>query len=390
MRKKLSKLLFVVIAMSCIPLYASAAECQHDWDINVWQEPTCQWDGYQDKTCKLCGTTVTFEKIPATGQHDWGEWTVYNEPDCIHSGYRTRSCNECHTLDIDYPPATGIHDWDENTVKPTCTDEGCIERTCNVCDLDEKVILPALGGSHDWGAWKVTRSSTCSEKGSKIRYCSKCSDSQRQSISTASHNWGKWKVYQKPTYSKSGSKSRFCKDCYKEQSKTVPKLKANTKQKKAISTVTKFYAYSKTMNVKKMRSLIYSKPNSYFTGSKIFYSFLKKYNKKIDVNITSAKISSKKAKVKAVVTYKSLYDAYYCSFDDLVSYLTLHPKSKNAQKQFDKFIKNNASSFGAKTVKKTITFSLKKKGSKWKISNMNTAIFDSVTCKYQSAYNAYF
>ena len=98
----------------------------HNWGAPVKDEnpgegkedkaPTCGEEGveYVIVTCQnklsdgsVCGETEHREiKLPATGQHDWGEWT---------------------------------------TKEPTLTQEGEKKRTCKTCGKEDKIVLPATG-----------------------------------------------------------------------------------------------------------------------------------------------------------------------------------------------------------------------------------------------------
>ena len=42
----------------------------------VVTEPTCCAEGYTTKTCTVCGDVIITDRVPATNEHNWGEWTV--------------------------------------------------------------------------------------------------------------------------------------------------------------------------------------------------------------------------------------------------------------------------------------------------------------------------
>lgn len=51
----------------------------------------------------------------------------------------------------------------------------------------DDVIIPALG--HSYGAWKETKATTCTEKGSEDRICSACGDTQMREIPALGHDY---------------------------------------------------------------------------------------------------------------------------------------------------------------------------------------------------------
>lgn len=73
------------------------------------KEPTCGQPGVSHVivTCKVCGKTEHQRiELPATGQHDWGEWTT-KEPTATQPGEKKRTCKTCNKEDKIVLPATG-------------------------------------------------------------------------------------------------------------------------------------------------------------------------------------------------------------------------------------------------------------------------------------------
>ena len=85
--------------------YVKATDtCAHKYTSKV-VAPTCDLDGYTEKTCSLCGDVVKSNVVPATG-HNFSNKVVY--PSCEEGGYTRRTCNTCGYSDtIDQVAATG-------------------------------------------------------------------------------------------------------------------------------------------------------------------------------------------------------------------------------------------------------------------------------------------
>jgi len=111
-------------------------------------------------------------------------------------------CNECGRLFYDAEgtqpaltseimdlPALG-HNWSEweDTTEATCTEAGEQTRTCSRCGETETQTVAALG--HAWGEWEDVTPATCTEAGEQQRTCSRCSETETQTVAALGHNWG--------------------------------------------------------------------------------------------------------------------------------------------------------------------------------------------------------
>lgn len=87
-------------------------------------------------------------------------------------------------------------DLHNSRVEATCIRPGHIEYyTCNGCDklldkdgqeITEDIEIPALG--HDFtGEWTVTKPATCTESGVKARKCSRCKETEKETIPATGH-----------------------------------------------------------------------------------------------------------------------------------------------------------------------------------------------------------
>lgn len=142
----------------------------HDWvdpegvDKNgdiVTVKPTCSTPGEKivgKKVCSRCKTERSglIEVIPPTA-HTWGDPEEDESKEdvpatCGEPGksFVIVTCSVCSMTEhqeIEIP-ATGQHNWGEWTTKePTETQEGYQVRTCSICKKEDKIVLPATGAS---------------------------------------------------------------------------------------------------------------------------------------------------------------------------------------------------------------------------------------------------
>lgn len=65
----------------------------HSYTSKVTADATCTKDGVKTFTCS-CGDSYT-EKIAATGEHTWGDWTIETKAYIGKDGTEKRSCTAC-------------------------------------------------------------------------------------------------------------------------------------------------------------------------------------------------------------------------------------------------------------------------------------------------------
>ena len=107
-------------------------------------------------------------------EHTFGEWVVTVPATCTAMGeeQRTCSCGEIETREI---AALGHTEVVDEAVAPTCTETGLTEgRHCSVCGevLVEQEVVPAL--DHDWDEGEVTTPETCTQEGVMTYTCELC------------------------------------------------------------------------------------------------------------------------------------------------------------------------------------------------------------------------
>ena len=93
----------------------------------------------RDRADVVCGDLIH--------THSWSDWKLEKEPTCTEEGFEIRTCS-CGGQEKRSIPALG-HTWGDWTVtkEPTASTDGEKVRTCSRCHAEEKVVLPATGGS---------------------------------------------------------------------------------------------------------------------------------------------------------------------------------------------------------------------------------------------------
>ena len=258
---------------------------QHNYEWKVTTPATCNSTGVETKTCTNCGKTYGQRTIPATGEHNWE--TVETIPaTCTSKEKKKQECTVCHTTrttinenshyaDHTWTEGDGTvtctkcgwehtHRWVEDTSKTvpaTCTSEGSKTYYCTADykDYDQEVhkchstktetlaktahhwvngVCTECGATHehDWQEQiSLTKSPTCTEKGSKTYKCSKCGETKVEEIPATGHTW---KIHQIAT-NKSECKCSVCGDTKAHDLKVVSKDPATCTKKGIIHYVCK-------------------------------------------------------------------------------------------------------------------------------------------------------
>ena len=192
----------------------------HGWgETKPGQAPTCTSAGYTSyKTCLRCGYT-TRETIPAL-QHDWSEQPEWNWADDYTSATATftcaRGCKETETATI------------TSTTTATCTANGDTTYTATATFngqtyTNEKEVKTEAAG-HTWGEWTVTTPAECEKEGEKMRTCSVCGDTEKETIAALDHEWGDWEVTTEATCTTAGEEERSCSRCQETEKQTIAAL----------------------------------------------------------------------------------------------------------------------------------------------------------------------
>ena len=104
-----------------------------------------------------------------------------------------------------------IHSYEETTIEPTCTQKGFTEYNCFGCgDTIIGDYTNALG--HDYSTEIVTKPATCTENGTKLLICSRCSDKRTEVIEASGHS-PMIEILKEPTCSEPGIQYEKCSVC---------------------------------------------------------------------------------------------------------------------------------------------------------------------------------
>ena len=191
-----------------------------EWKPVSTNTATCEEDGTEERSCKICGAWDT-RKVYRTGHK--GSWTVVQNATCTQEGEEERTCTVCNRHETRVVPQLAhTGEW---TVKraATCTTNGEKTRTCTVCGKTES--LPIMG-MHDYGEWVIEKQPTCSVKGLRKRRCNVCGEEFTDTVQTTAHQ-GEWQVLVEATCTEDGVKRMVCSTCGQTFNDKISKLGHN-------------------------------------------------------------------------------------------------------------------------------------------------------------------
>ncbi len=82
-------------------LEVKSGKCEHANTMPEHKDANCGEDGYDKVVCTVCGVAVENTPIPATGDHDYNEWSWLSIPTVNVDGVRQRTCKECGKTEND-------------------------------------------------------------------------------------------------------------------------------------------------------------------------------------------------------------------------------------------------------------------------------------------------
>ncbi len=231
------------------------------WTAGTKTEPTCTEDGSQTYTSIYGNVTII---LSHTG-HSWGSWSITLEPTLTETGTAQRVCSKdsAHIDTVDLPVLTNTTVWTAGSSKAaTTTEDGWQEYTSDYGTV--KVIIPAIGHTHDWGDWSITTKPTETTTGTATRVCKTnaehtesvnlpvltnttvwvagtkvdptCTEDGSQTYTSTygnvtvvlpatGHSYGDWEITTDPTLDDEGEAQRTCtKDSSHKDTITLPVL----------------------------------------------------------------------------------------------------------------------------------------------------------------------
>ena len=127
--------------------------CEHENTESEHEDANCGKDGFDKVVCKICGVTVEETPIPATGEHEFSEWSWLSKPTVNVDGVRQRVCSVCgktETQQITYAEYLEMM-GDGTTAPPDTTPNGTDKDETDPPVTTGRRKSNALGGVVDLG-----------------------------------------------------------------------------------------------------------------------------------------------------------------------------------------------------------------------------------------------
>lgn len=181
----------------------------HNWDVMMHVEPTCDEDGFCDRSCDRCGAKEQYVRIPAAG-HDYVVQSA-KAPTCTENGYSAScACSICGDVLASRETVKALgHDFkSESKREATCTVNGMEVLRCTRCAETKTQTSEKLG--HDLAVASTTPA-TCTKAGLVLKKCNRCAHTLTQSLQALGHD----EIYDKTpaTCTEGGYTSVSCSRC---------------------------------------------------------------------------------------------------------------------------------------------------------------------------------
>ena len=155
---------------------------------------TCTEPEKIGRICKVCGAADgKVEEIGEALGHDWDDG-VYTKADCLKAEREVFTCKRCGKTRDEFIPngeAAKGHKFVDKIVAPTCKTKGYTERTCERCDLYEKINETEIDkDAHVAKLDKVIREATCTVNGLGRYTCELCGEYLGYRAIEAKHVYG--------------------------------------------------------------------------------------------------------------------------------------------------------------------------------------------------------
>ena len=157
----------------------SLSHQESEWITDV--EATCSSNGKLYKECTLCHEVLS-EKITSTGEHKLDK-VVMEDDYCNGQQVGSVYCSVCNTYITSYG-----HHYIKTVIPASCTEDGEIRYTCDICNDTYFNIIPASG--HIESEYQTVSNATCTSSGSAIKTCIICEEIiDRLELSKKEHNY---------------------------------------------------------------------------------------------------------------------------------------------------------------------------------------------------------
>lgn len=132
-------------------LTVTTNECTHEKTHMEQKAPSCGEDGWERTICDKCNAVIAEKVLPATGEHQYGDWEIKAEPTAELKGVKERICSVCGQKQTEEIPATGSSATDTGTNPGTTSGNGSGNDTVNPPSTD-----PATTTGGNKGTGKIT------------------------------------------------------------------------------------------------------------------------------------------------------------------------------------------------------------------------------------------
>ena len=187
---------------------------------------TCTEPEKIGRICKVCGAADgEVEEIGEALGHDWDDG-VYTKADCLKAEREVFTCKRCGKTRDEFIPngeAAKGHKFVDKIVAPTCKTKGYTERTCERCDLYEKINETEIDkDAHVAKLDKEIRKATCTVNGLGRYTCELCGEYLGYRAIEAKHVYGEpiFDEGKEATCGKPGYGYYVCTVCNEKSEKT--------------------------------------------------------------------------------------------------------------------------------------------------------------------------
>lgn len=193
----MKKIVFLILVLSLFLFMASCdgetsvLDDKHETSVNTSAEIETANRAEQSETTQISSDTsneteITTETETEAHVHAFGEWATVKEASCTENGEQKRTC-ACGETEMQSINMVEHNEVIDEAVPPTCTATGLTEGShCSACNTVIIAQETVKKNDHSFGEWKITKDPSCTEKGSKERFCN-CGEKETQDIDMEEH-----------------------------------------------------------------------------------------------------------------------------------------------------------------------------------------------------------